>query len=71
MSHSAIVKAVEIAGGQKALASKIGVTQQAVSYWLKAKNLRLPGERALAIEAATGVSRHDLRPDLYPRDSAA
>lgn len=24
--------------------------------------------RVLAIEALTGTSRHDLRPDLYPRE---
>ena len=32
---------------------------------------RASAEYVLAIEAATGVSRHDLRPDLYPREDAA
>lgn len=27
---------------------------------------RLPAEHVLAVEAATGVSRHLLRPDIYP-----
>jgi DNA-binding transcriptional regulator YdaS (Cro superfamily) len=29
---------------------------------------RVPAERVLAIEAATGVPRHELRPDIYPPD---
>lgn len=29
---------------------------------------RVPAEYVLKIEAATGVSRHDLRPDIYPRE---
>jgi DNA-binding transcriptional regulator YdaS (Cro superfamily) len=34
------------------------------------KGRRLPAEHVLAVEAATGVSRHDLRPDIYPREDA-
>jgi DNA-binding transcriptional regulator YdaS (Cro superfamily) len=30
---------------------------------------RVPAERVLSIEAATGVPRHELRPDLYPLES--
>lgn len=63
----AIQRAIEAAGGQQALAEKIGVRYQAVQKWLRFK--RVPAERVLAIEEATGVSRSDLRPDLYPRDS--
>lgn len=64
----AIERAVEVAGGQQALADKCGVKYQAVQKWLRD---RVPAERVLAIEDATGVSRHELRPDIYPRDSAA
>ena len=32
---------------------------------------RVPAERVLKIEEVTGVSRHELRPDLYPAESAA
>lgn len=31
----------------------------------------LAPEHVLTVEAATGVSRHDLRPDIYPRDPVA
>lgn len=44
-----------------ALAKALGMTQPAVSQWE-----RVPAERVLAVEAATGVSRTIIRPDLYP-----
>jgi len=31
---------------------------------------RVPAERVLDIEQKTRVPRHDLRPDLYPLDTA-
>lgn len=64
----ALKLAVERAGGQSALARKVGngCKQQNVWAWLN-ESKKAPPERVLAIEAATGVSRHDLRPDLYPR----
>lgn len=60
---SALDRAIAIAGGTAALANWIGVTSQAISQWK-----RIPPGRVIAIERATGVSRHDLRPDLYPRE---
>lgn len=63
----AIERAVEKAGGQQALADMCGVKYQAVQKWLRGK--RVPAERVLTIESATGVSRHELRPDIYPIDA--
>jgi DNA-binding transcriptional regulator YdaS (Cro superfamily) len=54
--------AKKAAGGDRALAEKIGgLTRQAVSQWR-----RVPAERVLDVERASGVPRHELRPDLYP-----
>lgn len=61
--NSALAEAVKRAGSQAALAKAIGVTQQTVSNWLKAKTA---AEYVLAIERETDVSRHLLRPDIYP-----
>lgn len=63
-------RAVEIAGGQTALAKALGVRQSHVWTWLH-RQKRVPAERVLQIEAAVGgaVSRHELRPDLYPLES--
>jgi TorA maturation chaperone TorD len=53
-------RAIDAAGGIAQLARKIGIAQPSVSNWS-----RVPAERVIAIEAATGVSRKQLRPDLY------
>lgn len=58
---SPLDRAKELAGGQVGLATRLGVTPQAISQWDK-----VPALRVLAVEAASGVSRHELRPDLYP-----
>lgn len=64
---SALEKAIEVVGGQTQLARLLGVKQANVWHWLN-KADRVPGEYVLAIETATGgqVTRHSLRPDLYP-----
>ena len=69
MSTRGLKKAIKIAGGQTALAKKVKVSQRAVWNWLN-RQKSVPAERVLSIEKATDgeVSRHDLRPDLYPRE---
>ena len=62
--QAAIIHAVSKAGGQSALARELGVRPQAVQKWCALG--RLPPLRVLAVEAATGVSRKALRPDIYP-----
>ncbi len=57
-------KAADV-GGASNLAKIIGVTRQALFQWD-----RVPAERVLQVERTTGISRHDLRPDLYPREAA-
>lgn len=54
---------------QAALALIVGVTQQTVSGWCR-KNKPLPAEHVLGVEAATGIPKEELRPDIYPRDAA-
>src|SRR4029078_5247566 len=52
--------AVRAAGGVSELARQIGISQPSVSNWN-----RVPAERVLIVEAATGVDRTVLRPDSY------
>jgi DNA-binding transcriptional regulator YdaS (Cro superfamily) len=69
---SALDRAIQKAGSQEALAELIGVKQQHVSYWLNKGRQRVPAEHCAAIEAATGVAKHELRPDVFPaREHAA
>jgi DNA-binding transcriptional regulator YdaS (Cro superfamily) len=52
---------------EQAMAAALGVSQPTIWRWLN-QSKQLPAEYVLKIEAATGVSRHDLRPDIYPRE---
>lgn len=63
----ALEAAVAAAGSQSALGDICGVSQTAVWKWVQSAK-RMPAEYVLRAEAATGVSKHDLRPDIYPRD---
>lgn len=60
-------KAVDLVGGQAALAEKIGKKQPHVWNWLNRGNKRAPGEFCIAIEQATDgrVTRYELRPDVF------
>lgn len=71
-----LLRAVELAGGQSALARKCNphakrkVTQQDVWSWIH-RSKRVAGDMAIPVELATGVSRHELRGDLYPAEQIA
>jgi DNA-binding transcriptional regulator YdaS (Cro superfamily) len=60
--NDGLTAAVEAAGGIAQLAALLHIRHQAISQW---KARRVPAERVLEIEQATGVPRHELRPDLY------
>lgn len=60
MRDQGLNEAIRAAGGVSELARRIGISQPSVSNWS-----RIPAERVLEIEAATGVERVVLRPDLY------
>jgi DNA-binding transcriptional regulator YdaS (Cro superfamily) len=47
------------------LADAFGVNKSTVLRWEEGK---IPAERVLDVERQTGVSRSELRPDLYPVD---
>jgi DNA-binding transcriptional regulator YdaS (Cro superfamily) len=65
MTNAAFVskysEAIRALGGRRRLAEELGVTRQAVEGWR-----RVPVGHVLRIEALTGISRQDLRPDVYP-----
>ena len=55
-------------GAVAELARKVGVSRAAVHQWRTGATQVAP-TRVIEVERATGISRHDLRSDLYPRDS--
>lgn len=61
---SPIARAVLVAGSQSSLARKLNCTPQNVQRMFSSGHV--PAKHVLKIEAATGISRHELRPDLYP-----
>ena len=60
MRDSGLEQAICAVGGVSELARRIGISQPSVSNWD-----RVPAERVAAVEAATGVERAVLRPDLF------
>lgn len=52
--------AIRKAGGMRALARKIGVTYQSIQKWDE-----VPVRWLFAVERATGIPAHKLRPELY------
>lgn len=65
----ALHRAIDALGSQTAMARLLSVSQPSVWRWVH-KGQALPPEHVLAVEAATGVSKHALRPDIYPRDKS-
>lgn len=72
MDTQPIRRAAEIAGGQTALGKLINVSQGLVWHWC-AGRLKVPAERCIAVEQATGnqVTRYQLRPDVFGEAPAA
>ncbi|SEI69110.1 DNA-binding transcriptional regulator YdaS, prophage-encoded, Cro superfamily [Sphingobium sp. AP50] len=69
-SDSALALAVRAAGSQSAFGRLLGKRQSVIFGWLR-DDRPLPAEYVFTVEEATGISRHDLRPDIYPREEAS
>ena len=61
----AVEEAVRREGSLRRVAERLGVTRQAMQQWTS-----VPVKRVLALEAMSGVSRYDLRPDIYGPEPA-
>ena len=60
-SDRAAIRAIK-AIGLGPLSKRLGISKQAVSLW---QWKGVPAERVLAVEGVTGISRHELRPDVF------
>jgi TorA maturation chaperone TorD len=65
MRDHGLQEAIRAAGGIGELARRLGISQPSVSNWD-----RVPAERVLSVEQATGIARALLRPDLFGEDAA-
>jgi DNA-binding transcriptional regulator YdaS (Cro superfamily) len=61
----ATARAKSAAGGPSSLSRALGQSGEAVSPQAISKWSRVPAERVLEVERLTGVSRYELRPDVY------
>lgn len=55
-----LMYAAQKVGGIAHLAEKLGIARQAIYQWS-----RIPAERVVDVERITGVSRTELRPDIF------
>lgn len=62
----AIDKAITKAGTATRLAQLLTVSVMTVSHWRNRYQGVVPADRVLQIYGVTGVTPHELRPDLYP-----
>ena len=60
MRDTATQRAITEAGGVLRLSRALGIKQPSVSKWK-----RVPAGHVLTIEGLTGISRHDLRHDIF------
>lgn len=58
--EAAAKHAIDLLGGVRKTAAECGLTTQAVYQWKQ-----VPADKVLRIEQATGISRHELRPDVF------
>lgn len=65
MRDEGLNAAIRAAGGVSELARQLSISQPSVSNWT-----RIPAERVVAVETATGVDRAILRPDLYGENAS-
>lgn len=61
----ALLKCRDKAGSDSQLARDLGVPQSTMWRWIN-ETKKLPAEYVLLAERRFGVSRHELRPDIYP-----
>lgn len=65
--YEALTACLTRAGSQSAMARDLGLAQSTVWRWVE-QTKQMPAEYVLKAEALYGVSRHHLRPDIYPRE---
>lgn len=64
MNKTPLQKAITAIGLTR-LAEAVGVRPPTLHVWMKSTG-KVPAKHVIAVERATGISRHELRPDIYP-----
>ncbi|EMH0680400.1 YdaS family helix-turn-helix protein [Klebsiella aerogenes] len=69
MNIETLQRAIDAVGSTKKFSQALGISEQAVGRWKNKYKGRVPASRVLSVFQATGVTPHELRPDLYPRQN--
>lgn len=64
MIEPVMSRILECTKSQTELARLVGKSQSTVQYWFSSG--RVPPEHVLDVERVTGISRQEIRPDIYP-----
>ena len=59
-------KAIKVMGNQRQLALAMNVKPSSLNKWVHQYQGRVPSARLIQIYLLTGVTPHELRPDLHP-----
>src|SRR5690606_23716771 len=65
--YEALIACRDRAGSDSQMGRDLGIPQSTMWRIINSSK-QLPAENVLAAERLYGVSRHDLRPDIYPRE---
>ncbi|MGL5386681.1 MAG: transcriptional regulator [Serratia sp. (in: enterobacteria)] len=65
MSKEILLRAIKAVGSTKLFAERLGISQQSVGKWINKRNGVIPQGRVLKVYAISGITPHELRPDLY------
>lgn len=59
-------KAIAAAGGKRRLALALKIKPSSLSRWIHKYQGQVPPKRVIQVYEVTGVTPHELRPDLHP-----
>lgn len=66
MTRNALQRAIDTVGSARLFAAKLNITEQSVGKWKNKYKGVVPSARVLEVAAISGVTPHELRPDIYP-----
>lgn len=67
---SGLDKAILAAGGKSRLALALDIKPSSLSRWIHKYQGLVPPKRVIQVYEATGVTPHELRPDLHPNPTS-
>ncbi|EMX4956243.1 MULTISPECIES: transcriptional regulator [Raoultella] len=67
---SGLDKAITAAGGKRRLALALNIKPSSLSRWIHKYQGQVPPKRVIQVYEVTGITPHELRPDLHPNPTS-